>query len=642
MPEGLIGGLVGGEDERSEVESPEALATAEAFAAAVAARLSAGDPEVARDTSAFLKKQTQLLETQNKHLEEEHPARMQFLRGQAREVDIRRFALRMRLALQIFLMLVATVIGIAALIMLRDAITDHGLVVEAFSVPPDMVKDGLTGEVVATRFLDKLQAMQAATMSDRPADSYQYNWGSDIKVEIPETGLDLKAVSKYFRDRFGHSNRITGEVIHTPTGIALTARFGDVPPTTLMGTENDFDELAGKAAEAVYRTSQPYRFAQYLHDRGRNDEALTVITDLAINGPRSERGWAEINWGWLDMTAYGDLDGGRKHCLRGLSYAGALTESAEICLIETEVWSGHDEKALEYSRPLAINAQHKAPGTTDEFFEGNRIISVAWLETLTGDIQKSIKDWTLAESTPFWLGTEKLATALVANAYAVNHDPDAARAVARTLGDNVDTSALELDALNGFYPLPTYWIAAASGEWPAALADARASDSWLEMHASTNKLLPPLRSVWIQPLEALAMARSGDVPGAEKLAAMTPLDCYLCLRVRGQISTIKRDWPSAERWFAEAVRQAPSLPFAFSEWGEMQLARGDSEASIAKFESAHKKSPHFSDALKGWGDALARQSKSKAALAKFDEALKYAPNWKELRQTRDAVAKQVE
>jgi hypothetical protein len=53
MAEGLIGGILGGEDEKAEVEAPEALANAEAFAAAVAARLSAGDPEVARDTSRF-------------------------------------------------------------------------------------------------------------------------------------------------------------------------------------------------------------------------------------------------------------------------------------------------------------------------------------------------------------------------------------------------------------------------------------------------------------------------------------------------------------------------------------------------------------------------------------------------------------
>jgi tetratricopeptide (TPR) repeat protein len=639
MAEGLTSGILGGEDEKAEIEAPEALANAEAFAAAVAARLSASDPEVARDTSAFLKKQTQLLETQNKHLEEEHPARLHYLRGQAREVDMRRFALRLRLGFQIFLVLVATVIGIGALIMIRDAIADHGLVVEAFSVPPDMVRDGLTGEVVATRFLDKLQAMQTDTASDRPADSYQYNWGSDIKVEIPETGLDLRAVSKYLRDRFGHSNRITGEVIRTPTGIGVTARFGDVLPATFTGPESDFDELAGKAAEAVYRTSQPYRFAQFLSGRDRNAEAFSVVADLATNGTQNERGWADVEWGMLDWNANGDLESARKHCLKGLAYSGALTVSAEICLVGEEVWSGHDEKALEYSRALAINAQKHAPGTTDEFFESNKIISVAWLETLTGDIQKSAHDWTLAEAAPFYMGTEKLAPALAATAHAVNHDPDSARAIARVLEPNDDPSFLQLDATNAFYALPTYWIAAASGDWPAAVADAQASDAWLERHASANKLLAHLRLVWIQPLEALAMARSGDVTGAEARVSTTPLDCYLCVRVRGQISAIKRDWPAAERWYSEAVRQAPSLPFAFSEWGEMRLAKGDFDGAIAKFEAAHQKTPHFADALKGWGDALARQGQAKAALAKYNEALEYAPNWKQLKEAREAAAK---
>jgi hypothetical protein len=104
-----------------------------------------------------------------------------------------------------------------------------------------MVRDGLSGEVVATRFMDRLQALQTATASERPADSYQYNWGSDIKVEIPETGLSLGEFRNLLRDRFGHSTHISGEVIRTPTGIAVTARFGDAPPATLTGPQSQFD-----------------------------------------------------------------------------------------------------------------------------------------------------------------------------------------------------------------------------------------------------------------------------------------------------------------------------------------------------------------------------------------------------------------
>jgi tetratricopeptide (TPR) repeat protein len=135
------------------------------------------------------------------------------------------------------------------------------------------------------------------------------------------------------------------------------------------------------------------------------------------------------------------------------------------------------------------------------------------------------------------------------------------------------------------------------------------------------------------------MAKAGDIAPAEALVSATPLDCYLCVRVRARIAAIKRDWPSAERWFAEAARQAPSLTFAFSEWGETLLEKGDVDGEIAKFDAAHQKSPHFADALKGWGDALARQGQAKSALAKYKEALKYAPNWKELKEAREAVSK---
>jgi tetratricopeptide (TPR) repeat protein len=640
MAEGLLDGVLGGENEKPEVEVPETLAGAEAFAAAVAAIASRQDPQVARDTSAFLRDQSELLKLQKQHLEEEHALRLAHLRNQVREEGIRRLGMHLRVGFQIFLVLAATVVGIGALIMIRDAIDDHGLVVEAFSVPPDLARDGLTGEVTATRFLDKLQAMQTATTSERPADSYQYNWGSDIKVEIPETGLSLREFSKLLRDRFGHADHITGEVIRTATGIALTARFGDATPATVTGQESDFDELANKAAEAVYRTSQPYRFAQFLFEHERGAESLGVISELASNGPVTERGWAYTEWGVLEVNVSADLDSARKHCSKALAYSGASTVPAEICLVNAETWSGHDEKAFQYSVPLALHSQEKLPGTTQVFFESNRLIAQAWLESLSGDLQQSIKDWTLLESAPEFLGSGKLAPALAASAYALNHDPEAGRKIAATLEPNDDRSLLKLDANWAFNALPAYWVGAASGDWPAALADAKASDAWLDAHAPTYKLLGQLRVVWIQPLIALAMAKTGDVAGAEALISATPLDCYLCVRIRGQIAAIQRDWPSAERWFAGAVRQAPSMPFAYSEWGDIRLSKGDTDGALEKFAAAHQHGPHFADPLKGWGDALARQGEWSSALGKYDEALKYAPNWKELKAAREAAAKQ--
>jgi hypothetical protein len=67
---------------------------------------------------------------------------------------------------------------------------------------------------------------------------------------------------------------------------------------------------------------------------------------------------------------------------------------------------------------------------------------------------------------------------------------------------------------------------------------------------------------------------------------------------------------------------------------------GDLAGAAAKLADANIRGPHWADPLKVWGDLLAKQAKTKDALAKYDEALKYAPNWKQLKEARNALAKQ--
>ena len=44
--------------------------------------------------------------------------------------------------------------------------------------------------------------------------------------------------------------------------------------------------------------------------------------------------------------------------------------------------------------------------------------------------------------------------------------------------------------------------------------------------------------------------------------------------------------------------------------------------------------------MSAWGDLLVKQGKPAEALPKYDEALKYAPKWKQLKEAREALAKQ--
>lgn len=606
-------------DEGAAPEPAEALNPA-AVSIALGRRTSADATAVDVEATAFLRDQRRLINLQAEHLHEQRELQLAHLR-------VRRWKDRLSLSLQVLAAIASTALAIGFADMMWRAHEDRGLVIDAFSVPPGLSEDGLTGSVVAQRFLDKLNALQTATESDRPAATFQNNWGEDIKVEIPETGLKLGELKKFLRDRLGDVSHVTGEIYKTPTGIALTARLGDSSPQTFEGSQADFDSLAQRAAEAVYRLSQPYRYSDYLEQHGRVEQAIGVISDLATNGPPIERGWAYAAWSVYKLNDYGDPNAARILAKQGLGFTNGSTVRADIALIDEEVWSGHDEHTLEYSRDLDSRAHTRSSETTKSYFERNSLISTAWLASLVGDRKTSGKQWLRVAKTSEYQGLARLSYALAATEFALNHDPQAARQALEPLGAAEETSFLEADALNAFMGLPGYWLAVERGDWRAALDDARAADGWLDAHKDRYKVMGLMLSVWIRPLEALAMAKSGDVTSAATLIETTSADCYLCIRVRAQIAAEKNDWPAAERWFGEATHLAPSLPFAFAEWGRARLTHGDVDGAIAVLKRANEVGSRFADPLELMGEALMRKGNYRGAVDKFRAADEAAPNW---------------
>ncbi len=134
MAEELLGGILSAEEEdKPEVEGPDPLIGTEAFAAAVAARLSGNDPGVARETEEFLRHQSHLLKIQAEHLVDEHAMRLSRMRNELEEEGVRWFSLRLRVAFQVFVALVATVLGLGVVVLLRDSFTSRRVVIDPFS-----------------------------------------------------------------------------------------------------------------------------------------------------------------------------------------------------------------------------------------------------------------------------------------------------------------------------------------------------------------------------------------------------------------------------------------------------------------------------------------------------------------------------
>src|ERR1700736_1305251 len=132
MAESLLGKVLGSEDED---EAASTKVGSEAIAAAVPANLAIDSPEVAAEAAAFFREQVEVLKVQKKILEAEH----EYFET---EWGPRLLGIRLRVGFQVFAVLVATVIGIAAAVVIRDAITSRRVVVESFHAPPGLAARG--------------------------------------------------------------------------------------------------------------------------------------------------------------------------------------------------------------------------------------------------------------------------------------------------------------------------------------------------------------------------------------------------------------------------------------------------------------------------------------------------------------------
>ena len=508
-------------------------------------------------------------------------------------------------------------VGIAAAggvgLMVWEAAHSSGLIIEPFTVPPDLAAKGLGGEAVAGQILDKLTQMQDVTISSRPPQTYARYWGENAKVEIPETGISIGDFQNFLRGWLGHDTRISGDIWHTPTGLAVAVRTNGTGGEPATGSESDFDDLMHKAAEQVYGATQPYRYANYL-DRNyyrpgvplRIAEAEAIYNRLIYDPDPEERGWAWNGLGTLAYSIHGNDHEAARLYYKALSARPDLP-IAYSALVSTEERLGHDEAAL----AAAQNYVRVEPPA-----------NASPLPPLVGDFAAQAAGCKRAAEAPVafrQVNNRDQSRECVARALAWQHDGGAVREWLRNM-------PAETAAAAGRRPTVILRVNAALENWKAVAASEPAAE------AAYVKDLPG----WdhrtqignlMRPLLALARAHLGDLPGARALIGVTAADCYDCLRFRGTIASLAGEDGRADYWFARATGAAPSIPFAFHDWGRSLLARGKPDDAIAQFKIANQKGPHFADPLEGWGEALMARNQSHLALAKFAEAGKYAPNW---------------
>jgi tetratricopeptide (TPR) repeat protein len=629
MAEGLIGGILGEEDEKPEVEAAETLTSADAFAAAVAARLAGNDPGVARKTEVFLEKHAQLLEIQAEHLRSEHALRLHFLQGQSREVDIRRLGLKLRVGFQLLLALLAAAVAVGFIIMVRDAVTSSSVVIEPIDVAPNISAQAPSGKILAASLLDVLTNIQAANRSGAARRQLSNGWTSEISIEVPETGVSFSEIERLLKTRFGHDQHIDGDLVRTDDGgLGLTVRGSGILPRTFTDKGHDLDRLLLQAGEYVYGQSQPGLWTSYLANNNRPDDAISFAQTAYSTVSDSEKPYV-LNY-WASAISTKASPG---------AMAEALTLWKETVRLKPDYYIGYnnimfalaglgDEENLvktgEQMRKVAGGRPGRAP---EEMYQNYD--QMLWdLPAVQSELVAELAEHNGVGTTAAVGGAENLNVALIE---AYMHDPDAAAFRLKTItvdpGSQPDLASIAMD--RAVIAAERGDRKAAAMEWDHFTQIYKGSAEYSTNNPSTICLAAPDYELAGQSAKAdAALAAVGDLHF---------VDCY---RSRGDVLDLRGDWSGAQEWYAKAVKLAPSIPAGYYSWGMALVHHGELDAALAQFKQAHAKGPHWADPLRAWGDVLVKQDKPREAVAKYDEALKYAPNWQALKASRDAAAGQ--
>jgi hypothetical protein len=579
------------------------------------------------EADAFLREQRAVLHNQKSLIDEQTKLTQLQAKELSHELGLRHWSLWVRhssgvlklmLELAVGLLLLALVAGIS--LMVWNAAHADGLIIESFSVPPELAARGLNGQVVASKTLDELTTIQNALQTVRAAKSFANNWGDDIKVEIPDTGVSVGEAYRFLKNWLGHETHISGEVYRTATGIAITARVSGDSGATVTGSEADLDTLVQKMAGKIYGRTQPYRYAVYLNTHGRIAEAIPIFRELALNGPARERPWGYIGW----SNSVADRSGAS---VRASLLEQAVAQQPDNLvamnnLISARLSLGQAEEALRLERQLQSVLQR---GNSGGLVDPGQIPALgassrAALATQMGAFHESAVERANAMAISGPRANLQSSSFVLAQAEASAHDLAAARLA---LADPFKDAGIAPGS-NAQSEITAHMVMASEAEdWSGVLSQAKRLDPLMLEYPGVRAS----RLTEGAPLIAYAQARLGDFAAAERTIAPTPDYCYPCLRARARIAELRGQHTRADWWVARAIAAAPSVPFAYADWGHALLTRGQSDAAIAKFDIANQKGPHFADPLELWGEALMAKNQSHLALAKFEEAEKYAPNW---------------
>lgn len=539
-----------------------------------------------------------------------------------------------RLALQVptlVLLLITTVIIVLTVI---DAQGDRSIVIEPLSVPTDFPARGLSGAVLSAQLAAKLAELQRQTQSERPPEPLEVDFNQPVKVEVPGSGLDLSEIIRLLHERIGHRTVVSADIFRLGHDIVLESRVGDRPVAPVSGQDDAVESLVQTLAEHIFFATAPYRYAEYLDEKGCHLQARTLTSQIATRGQNADRAWAYALWSNI-LVEDGDFAGARIEALNAVARDRSLAFARQD-LAEIDTVQGHTQPALQNTDESARLLDRALRRGAPAFVTGELAITRAAAARMRGAYLEAAGHYRDAEVavTP---GEDVVALDLpMSSDLAFGHDPTAAAEVLRGVPARTPSRLIWFMKWHEPFTPPDLAAAIEAEAWDRVAERVAVYEKEL---AGEGFLAPPRNfyttydEVWLRAWGALADAHLAAGQPARAAAARAwlagPYDpaCEFCRRLRGRVFAALGDVPSAEAEFAAAIAMAPNLAFAPFARAQMHAAQGQTANALRDLAIAGRLAPHWADPLLLAAELRAQRGETGDALAAAEAAASAAPSW---------------
>jgi tetratricopeptide (TPR) repeat protein len=175
---------------------------------------------------------------------------------------------------------------------------EEQLVIDAFSVFPDLEGTGYSGEVIAKQIMDHYFEIYNKAATLKGIKNIQPKWQQkDIVIDMPISGITMAEVVRIIKEIIGSKNvRISGEVVMDGSLKKLTLRIKDGCITV---QDSSMSTLLEKASEKIILATDPYVMAAYSFSKHDMANSKYIIDSVLSNSLVNKKNKESIPWYYM-------------------------------------------------------------------------------------------------------------------------------------------------------------------------------------------------------------------------------------------------------------------------------------------------------------------------------------------------------